>query len=108
MTSLDATILTISALLAAYSAATGRGVAVAFIVFLSFTFNEWAIAILNLDSYEAFYRTGANWMALVAAKDFLIVIILSYRLRKEELLLMDRLLKQEFHLEGKKEDVLIL
>ena len=88
MTSLDATILSISALLAMVALGMGRGVAIAFIVFLSFAFNEWAITTLNLDSYEAFYTTGSNWMALIAAKDFLIVIILSYRSRKEELLLM--------------------
>jgi hypothetical protein len=88
VTSLDATILVVSALLACYALATGRGVAIAFIVFLSFTFNEWAITTLDLTSYEAFYETGANWMVLIAVKDFLIVALLSYRLKKEELLLM--------------------
>ena len=88
MTSLDATILSVSALLAMWALSSGRGVTIAFIVFLSFAFNEWAITTLNLDSYEEFYTTGSNWMAMIAAKDFLIVVILSYRLRKEELPLM--------------------
>jgi len=88
MTSLDATILSISALLTMVALGSGRNVGVAFIVFLSFAFNEWAITILNLDSYDAFYRTGAQWMALIAVKDFLIVIMLSCRLKKSELSLM--------------------
>lgn len=88
MTSLDATILSLSALLAMWALASGRGVAIAFIVFLSFAFNEWSITTLNLGSYEEFYTTGANWMVLIAVKDFLIVALLSYRLKKEELLLM--------------------
>ena len=88
MTSLDATILSISALLAMCALSSGRGVTIAFIVFLSFAFNEWAITTLNLDSYEAFYTTGSTWMALIAVKDFVIVLVLSYRLRREELLLM--------------------
>jgi hypothetical protein len=75
-------------MLVIFALGTGRNIGIAFIVFLSFAFNEWAITILNLDSYEAFYKTGATWMTLIAVKDFLIVVMLSYRLKKSELLLM--------------------
>ena len=88
MTELDATILTISALLAAYSVGIGRGIGLAFIVMLGFCINEWSFLHLDLTSYEAFYSTGAEWMAIIAAKDFLIIGLLSFRLKKRELLLM--------------------
>ena len=88
MTELDATILTISALLAAYSVGIGRGIGLAFIVMLSFCINEWSFLHLDLTSYEAFYSTGAQWMAIIAAKDFLIIGLISYRLKRRELLLM--------------------
>ena len=88
MTSLDATILCISALLAAFAVATGRGIGIAFIVFVSFCINEWAFKVLDVSSYESFYETGILWMMIVAAKDFVIIGLLSHRLRGRELLLM--------------------
>jgi hypothetical protein len=88
MTNLDATILTVSALLAAYSVASGRGIGLSFIVLFSFCINEWSFLHLDLTSYDAFYSTGAEWMAMIAAKDLIIVAILSYRLKKRELWLM--------------------
>ena len=88
MTELDATILTISALLVVLSVAMGRGIGLAFIVFLSFTFNEWAFNVLDLSTWEAFYQTGAKWMVMIAAKDFIIICLLSYRLNFSEVWLI--------------------
>ena len=88
MTGLDAAIISISAILAALAIAKKCGIGIAFIVLFSFTFNQWAITTLDLNSYSEFYRTGANWMAMIAVKDFIILCVLSYRLKKSEILIM--------------------
>ena len=88
MTELDAMILTLSAVLAAFSVATGRGVGLAFIVFLSFTINEWAISTLSIESYPAFFKTGARWMAMTAAIDLFVIAFLSYRANRSEVMMI--------------------
>jgi hypothetical protein len=88
MTILDAIILTISALLAAIAVGVGRGMGLAFIVFIGFAINEWAITHLNVDSWDAFYATGAEWMAMVVAVDLLIIAALAIRQKRSEVWLI--------------------
>lgn len=88
MTILDATILSISALLAMVAIGVGRGMGLAFIVFIGFAINEWAITHLNVDSWDAFYATGSEWMAMVVAVDLFIIGVLAIRQKRSEVWLI--------------------
>jgi len=88
MTELDTTIFIISAFLVLVSIGVGRGIGLALIVFLGFSVNEWAITHLNIDTWDAFYVTGAQWMTMIIAVDLFIVSLLAFRRRKSEVWLM--------------------